>query len=869
MTSVNTDSSFYRATSAFLDPLRAPGGASKRRKIPVFAALRISASACLFATSDHHAAHGIRAVWRLRVRGLYLSMDALLRTLNCLTDLGFFDSTFQSLEHAMSCAVELDVGLPRPLDLLIYCTDFIPTPQPAFIPADWLGGYSSGLGSLTLDTLQAAGASVDCAIHLLACLGLHYSDRFLQTAVIARSSYAAALRHLEGLTYKYLSSNGDDSEWLDDIRLCIDFSALWVTLHGSDHRLRVGMLHFDKRYITHLYALEFSSGSTRADALGLYMRDHILSFIWAFHYISLICANESVSPPVYSSLSSLISLYNPAVVDVTLNSLQGLEVHLKTRSGLVVEAFSKHGALTSTVAALLRLGHSHISVSDSTTPAEASTTDTTAAPLKGQRRVAALSTPVFVEASRRLEKRLAASTRSPLKICTLIFQLRGKKASALMLQVAYNVPLRAALNEMTTDLVAYLHPQPVNLAGSSTINPSKPHLAFYMGQVFNSDAAGAYSLHPTLAAASAPADFVHAVLSMQLDTPAFDFVYLGVFFMAAREETTPIYHSFDEYMCDEKTMHEAQRNGMKMVCSLGWDASPVSGLTFSAFMQTLIDAVDIMGRLTDTTMYETQHKLIIAAYHEGLREASSAALAFLRSVPSTKRGDFGAFIPDTELPALRRLRAVQQISVAQQLTILSLTPMDQRRPVSALDHIERSQTGVKRARSSLGSTPLTLVGGGSGSGVLSAAQRALLGTKAASINWSSSKRSFWFGRSNDYFVCSVIEGMCPGLCHPFAMSNAVGDEALQFCPADHQVPPGVGAHALPSDIAAIRAAAKRRYYAPAAPTGASAVQEVDAEAPAAAILPVAPPAAPKGKGKQGKGGRGGKGGGKGRPFQQR
>ena len=89
MTSVNTDSSFYRATSAFLDPLRAPGGTGKRRKIPLLAALRISASACLFATSDHHAAHGIRAVWRQRVRGLYIiATDALLRTLNCLTDLG-------------------------------------------------------------------------------------------------------------------------------------------------------------------------------------------------------------------------------------------------------------------------------------------------------------------------------------------------------------------------------------------------------------------------------------------------------------------------------------------------------------------------------------------------------------------------------------------------------------------------------------------------------------------------------------------------------------------------------------------------------------------------------------------------------------
>ena len=136
MAIVDTASSFYKATASFLDPLRAPSGAGKKRRIPLLAAARISASACLFASNDHHASHGIRPLWRRRVRGSYLSVDALIRTLNCLTDLGFFDSTFQNLEHAMSCAVELDVGLPRPLDLFIYCTDFTHIPQAALVDLD-------------------------------------------------------------------------------------------------------------------------------------------------------------------------------------------------------------------------------------------------------------------------------------------------------------------------------------------------------------------------------------------------------------------------------------------------------------------------------------------------------------------------------------------------------------------------------------------------------------------------------------------------------------------------------------------------------------------------------------------------------------
>ena len=88
------------------------------------------------------------------MRGVSLSVEALLRTLNCLTDLGFFDATFECLEQAMSCAVELDVGLPRPLGMVVYCTDFNPTPQVAFITADRPGKYAPGLGALRIDNLR-------------------------------------------------------------------------------------------------------------------------------------------------------------------------------------------------------------------------------------------------------------------------------------------------------------------------------------------------------------------------------------------------------------------------------------------------------------------------------------------------------------------------------------------------------------------------------------------------------------------------------------------------------------------------------------------------------------------------------------------
>ena len=313
-------------------------------------------------------------------------------------------------------------------------------------------------------------------------------------------------------------------------------------------------------------------------------------------------------------------------------------------------------------------------------------------------------------------------------------------------------------------------------------------------------------------------------------------------------------------------MREVQRDGMKMVCALGWNASPASGLTYADFIQILIDSIDVMGRLQDDTMYATQYELIVAAYHEGLRVAAASALSFLRSVPSAARGDFGAFIPDSELPALRQLRAVQKVAAANQLTILTLTPLSQRRPVSALDHIERSQAGVKRARGNPGALPAG-AGSGGASGGLSETQRALLGAKASSLSWSTSKKSFWFGQSQDYYVCTTIESMCPGLCAPFAMTSATGDNALQFCASNHLVPPGVGAHELPSNIAAIRAAARKRYYAPVATPLADAAAEAEVEA-APAGAPAAPPA-PAHKGKGGKGGKGGAGGKGKRPFRQR
>ena len=141
-------------------------------------------------------------------------------------------------------------------------------------------------------------------------------------------------------------------------------------------------------------------------------------------------------------------------------------------------------------------------------------------------------------------------------------------------------------------------------------------------------------------------------------------------------------------------------------------------------------------------------------------------------------------------------------------------------------------------------------------GVLSEAQRALLGAKASSVSWSSTKKSFWFGQSQDYYVCSTIEAMCPGLCAPFAMTSSVGDNALQLCcfgspstawhwsacaAGQHRSHPRGGAQAILSACCA-------------ASGGIVAEAEVDAAAPE--VPAVAPAPAPKGKG--GKGGKGGR-----------
>ena len=100
-----------------------------------------------------------------------------------------------------------------------------------------------------------------------------------------------------------------------------------------------------------------------------------------------------------------------------------------------------------------------------------------------------------------------------------------------------------------------------------------------------------------------------------------------------------------------------------------------SGLTCWQFIQVILDSVDHMNLLQDVTMFEDRRTLIVHVYHEGLRVAAASALTFLRSVPSRSARNFGAFLPDKDLPSLRQLLSAEEISTAQQLTIQSLTPM--------------------------------------------------------------------------------------------------------------------------------------------------------------------------------------------------
>ena len=77
MMTIDTKCAFYRATASFLDPLCPPGTAGRRRDIPLPAAARISASACLFSTNAHHVTRGIIPMdWAQRVRGNYITLNA-------------------------------------------------------------------------------------------------------------------------------------------------------------------------------------------------------------------------------------------------------------------------------------------------------------------------------------------------------------------------------------------------------------------------------------------------------------------------------------------------------------------------------------------------------------------------------------------------------------------------------------------------------------------------------------------------------------------------------------------------------------------------------------------------------------------------
>ena len=80
----------------------------------------------------------------------------------------------------MSCALGFGTGTPLHADLLMYCSDFNGSNFLAgFRAADWPGNYAPGLGTFLLSTLLVSGASVDCVVHLLACLGQHYDEALL------------------------------------------------------------------------------------------------------------------------------------------------------------------------------------------------------------------------------------------------------------------------------------------------------------------------------------------------------------------------------------------------------------------------------------------------------------------------------------------------------------------------------------------------------------------------------------------------------------------------------------------------------------------------------------------------------------------
>ena len=150
--------------------------------------------------------------------------------------------------------------------------------------------------------------------------------------------------------------------------------------------------------------------------------------------------------------------------------------------------------------------------------------------------------------------------------------------------------------------------------------------------------------------------------------------------------------------------------------------------------------------------------------------------------------------------------------------------------------------------------------------VLTDAQAALLGAKASSVHLSTSKKTLWYGSSNDIFNCGIITKMAPGLCHSFGMTTAKGDEALKWCCLDHRFPPGFGPHLIPTNIDAVRNAARSRWKPPAAVASAAAAAAApdEAEVVDASDAAAAPAVPGRGKGAKGKGKPGGRS-----PFRQR
>ena len=857
---INRKSTFFRACSTFVTVGGLVSTTPKRVTVSYAALARIAASGSTFATAAQHTTQGETA-FDLLVPGLLWSPVDIEAALNTLTDLGLFDSTFESVEHAMGGAMELEKPSPLPHNLLSYKSNWQVMPRGAYVTADW-GGNVPQLAGLTVAQLIAAGATPDVVVHLTLILGSQWNDTLWAAAAAPGSSHHEAIEMLVQLFYRSTITPGVKKVVLADPFFCARFSSFWVLLHGTDHRLRVHMTSFDRMYLSHLYNLVYTTGSTRADALASFTRDHVLSLVWPYKSISSICVNETNSPLAHSALSSFISLYTPAASEVTRNSLQVLEAHLVKRSGAVQAAFKTKPTLQGVLTSLIALSAADTSVVadgdkgpslDSAVGRDSA--ELSAPPLKGEGRTLVLNHATFLSGSAKLAKEMDKPVRDPVLICAKVFLGR----SALLLQVGYNVSGRAGLSVLTTAVCSYLHPLPVGstIAGYSKMD--RTNLAYYLASVANLDSAGNYTTDTRLQASSAPQDFVTAVCTMQLDSPPFCFAYLRLHFKAIKFQTRAVFSPFEDYYTDMKVMSEVQADGQKITKAMGWAEFPASGLNWSNFIGCLITAVEGLDILVDPTMRQTRKSLIISAYHEGLRHASAAAISFLRGIPGEKDEDMGAFISDPNLPALRQLEADRLESEQQRLTMLAMTPMGDRLPVSSLDHVNRAEGGGKKAKLDGGMVALAQPS------PLSEEQAALLGSKANQIHFSTSKKCFWYGSSNDMFSLAIIKKLAPGLCPFFGMSRSAGDAALAFCRDKHLSPPGQGPHCLPVDIDTVRREA-RSVFTPrlAAPKAAAA----EAEPEDGGTDPPLPAAAPEHR-KKGAGKPGGKGG-KGKdPFRRR